>query len=79
MIDTLAVSERLQKAGLKKTVADEQAQIWREVAETHLVTKKDLDHAVEALEMRLKNFMLTLVGTASTAIVAVLAAIKYFG
>lgn len=75
MIDTLAISQRLQKAGLKKPIADEQAQIWREVAETHLVTREDL----KVLEMRLKSFILTVVGTASTAIIAILAAIKYFG
>ena len=78
MIDSLTISERLKKADLKPKAADEIAKIIQQLREEdgqRLVTRAAL--RTELAE--LKVFILKVVGAASTAIVAVLAAIKYFG
>lgn len=78
MIDSLTISERLKKADLKPKAADEIAKIFQQLREEddqRLVTRAAL--RTELAE--LKIFILKVVGAASTAIVAVLAAIKYFG
>ena len=78
MIDSLTISERLKKADLEPKAADEIAKIiqqLREEDDQRLVTRASL----RAELAELKVFILKVVGAASTAIVAVLAAIKYFG
>ena len=77
-LDTLRISKELQQANLKPEAADKIAEILQLVRDTddaRLATKADLRQAVAEL----KTFVLTVVGSAATVIVAVLAAIKYFG
>jgi hypothetical protein len=45
--DTLAVFERLKSADLPETAAKEIAEVLKDVMETNLVTKADLDLALE--------------------------------
>ena len=45
--DTLAVFERLKSADLSETAAKEIAEVLKDVTETNLVTKLDLDLALE--------------------------------
>lgn len=45
--DTLAVFERLKSADLTETAAKEIAEVLKDVTETNLVTKIDLDLALE--------------------------------
>jgi len=77
-LDTLRISKELQQANLKPEAADKIAEILQQVRDTddaRLATKADLRQAVAEL----KTFVLTVVGSSATVIVAVLAAIKYFG
>ena len=77
-LDTLRISKELQQAKLEPEAADKIAEILQQVRDTddaRLATKADLRQAVAEL----KTFVLTVVGSAATVIVAVLAAIKYFG
>lgn len=77
-LDTLRISKELQEANLKPEAADKIAEIFQQVRDTddaRLVTKADLGQAVAEL----KAFVLTVVGSAATLIVGVLAAIKFFG
>jgi len=78
VLDTLRISKELQEANLKPEAADKIAEILQQVRDTddaRLVTKADLGQAVAEL----KAFVLTVVGSAATLIVGVLAAIKFFG
>ena len=70
-LDTLDIAERLQKKGMEPELAKEHAKIWRETTELHLVTKEDLRH--EILKLKIYN------GSLAGGIIAILAAIKYFG
>ena len=77
-LDTLRISKELQQAKLEPEAADKIAEILQQVRDTddaRLATKADLRQAVAEL----KTFVLTVVGSSATVIVAVLAAIKYFG
>ena len=77
-LDTLRISKELQEAKLEPKAADKIAEIMQRVRDTddaRLVTKADLGQAVAEL----KTFVLTVVGSAATVIVGVLAAIKFFG
>ena len=69
-VDTLNISRRLQAVGASQELAEEQAQILREVVEEHLVTKADLREM--ELRMRLYN------GSMAAAIIAILAALNFF-
>ena len=44
MIDTLEISERLHKSGLKQSTAEELSKVLREVTTNELATKDDLKH-----------------------------------
>lgn len=60
IIDTLAISKRLQSAGYNQLQADAQAEIWADVVEDKLATKRDLKelrlgmyHEFKEMELRL--------------------------
>ncbi len=44
-IDTLNIYERLKEANLNEAAAKEIAEVIKDVTETHLVTKEDLERA----------------------------------
>ena len=56
---------------MEPELAKEHAKIWQETTELHLVTKEDLQH--EILKLKIYN------GSFAGGIIAILAAIKYFG
>jgi hypothetical protein len=51
--DTLAVFERLRSAELPDTAAKEIAEVLKDVMETNLITKADLDLALERMKKEL--------------------------
>ncbi len=69
-VDTLTIAHRLKAAGAPEKLAEEHAQIIREVVEDHLVTKADLREM--ELRMRLYN------GSMAAAIIGILAALNFF-
>ena len=77
-IDTLTIARRLQDAGVSQKLAEEQAQILRDVVEQGAASKTDIAEIRQEIA-ELKVFMLKLIGASSTDIVAILAAIRYFG
>lgn len=77
-IDTLTIARRLQKVGVPQKLAEEQAQILRDVVEQGAASKTDIAEIRQEIA-ELKVFMIKLIGASSTAIVGVLAAIRYFG
>ena len=52
--DTLAVFERLKSAELPETAAKEIAEVLKDVMETNLVTKADLNLALERVKTELE-------------------------
>ena len=77
-LDTLTIARRLQNAGVTQKLAEEQAQILRDVVEQGAATKADIAEIRQEIA-ELKVFLLKLIGASSTAIVGILAAIRYFG
>ena len=49
-LDTLAMSKRLEAAGMDRALAEEQALIWDEIVESDLATKRDLAEIEAALK-----------------------------
>ena len=70
-VDTLSISRRLQTVGATKELAEEQAQILREVVSDQLVSKDYLDARLSGLEQRLT---IKIVGI----LTAVIAIIEFF-
>lgn len=70
-VDTLKIAHRLQAVGASKALAEEQAQIMREVVSDQLVTKDYLDARLSGLEQRLT---IKIVGI----LTAVIAIIEFF-
>lgn len=75
--DTDAVIQRLRRAGLSEEQAREFVQALRE-AQTELVTKADLSHAVAMLERDLKIWTGKALATQAGIIIAVMALLKVF-
>ena len=53
VIDTLSISKRLEKAGYTDKQANAQAEIWAEIIDKYLATKRDLREEIQNLEYRL--------------------------
>ena len=70
-VDTLQISRRLQAVGASKELAEEQAEILREMVNDQLVTKDYLDARLSSLEQRLT---IKIVGI----LTAVIAIIEFF-
>ena len=70
-VDTLSISRRLQTVGATKELAEEQAQILREVVSDQLDSKDYLDARLSGLEQRLT---IKIVGI----LTAVIAIIEFF-
>ena len=67
-VDTLSIAQRLQAVGASKALAEEQAQIMREVVEAQLVTKADLAEAVAQLRTEMFRMALATIGTLTVII-----------
>ncbi len=67
-VDTLSIAQRLQAVGASKELAEEQAQIMREVVEAQLVTKADLAEAVAQLRTEMFRMALATIGTLTVII-----------
>jgi len=67
-VDTLTIAQRLQAVGAAKELAEEQAQIMREVVEEELVTKADLREAIAQLRTEINRMALTIIGTLTVII-----------
>ncbi len=74
-VDTLSISRRLQAVGASKELAEEQAQILRDVVEQGLVTKSDLREMelrlIAQLRSEMNRMMLAVIG-ALTVIIALI-------
>ena len=74
-VDTLSISRRLQAVGATKELAEEQAQILRDVVEQGLVTKSDLREMelrlIAQLRSEMNRMMLAVIG-ALTVIIALI-------
>jgi hypothetical protein len=71
-IDTLAYSEALEAAGVECSAAEAQAEALAKYVLPQLVTKADLDVAVERLEHRLTLRVIGVVGGFDAALFALL-------
>jgi len=67
-VDTLTIAQRLQAVGAAKELAEEQAQIMREVVEEELITKADLREATAQLRTEINRMALTIIGTLTVII-----------
>ncbi len=70
--DTLAVFERLKSADLTETAAKEIAEVLKDVTETNLVTKIDLDLALERTKSDLIKWVAGLMIAQSGVIIALI-------
>ena len=74
-VDTLTIAQRLQAVGAAKELAEEQAQILRDVVEQGLVTKSDLREMelrlIAQLRSEMNRMMLAVIG-ALTVIIALI-------
>lgn len=66
--DTLTFSQRLQQAGASKALADEHAQLVREMVMTDLVTKSDLDAALNRQTLTFGGMLMAAIGILLTAL-----------
>lgn len=71
-IDTLAYSKALEAAGVDRRAAEAQAEALATHVLPQLVTKADLDIAVERLEHRLTLRLIGIVGAFDAALFALL-------
>ena len=71
-IDTLAYTKALEAAGLGRDAAEAQAEAPAKHVLPELVTKSDLDIAIERLEHRLTLRVITIVGFFDAALFALL-------
>jgi hypothetical protein len=71
-IDTLACSKALEASGLDRQAAEAQAEALATHVLPQLVTKPDLDIAIERLEHRLTLRLITIVGAFDAALFALL-------
>ena len=70
--DTLAVFERLKSADLSETAAKEIAEVLKDVTETNLVTKLDLDLALERTKSDMIRWVAGLMVAQAGVIVALI-------
>jgi hypothetical protein len=70
--DTLAVFERLKSADLSETAAKEIAEVLKDVTETNLVTKLDLDLALERTKSGMIRWVAGLMVAQAGVIVALI-------
>lgn len=59
-VDTLKIYNRLRNANLNELAAREIAEVFRELTETHLATKADVEKAKAALQADVEKVKLTL-------------------
>jgi hypothetical protein len=71
-IDTLACTKALEASGLDRDKAEAQAEALAKHVLPQLVTKPDLDIAIERLEHRLTLRLITIVGAFDAALFALL-------
>lgn len=71
-IDTLAYCKALEAAGIERGAAEAQAEALASHVLPQLVTKADLDIAVERLEHRLTIRLISIVGAFDAALFALL-------
>ena len=71
-IDTLAIFERLKNASLNEDAAREIAEVLKDVAETNLVTKTDLEVALERTKADLVRWVAGLMVAQAAVIVALI-------
>ena len=71
-IDTLAYSKALEAAGVDRNAAEAQAEALSSYVLPQLVTKADLDVAIERLEHRLTVRVISIVGIFDAALFALL-------
>ncbi len=71
-IDTLAYSKALEAAGVDRRAAEAQAEALARHVLPQLVTKADLDIAIERLEHRLTLRLIGIVGAFDAALFALL-------
>jgi len=71
-IDTLAYSKALEAAGVDRNAAEAQAEARASYVLPQLVTKADLDVAIERLEHRLTVRVISIVGIFDAALFALL-------
>ena len=71
-IDTLAYTKALEASGLDRDKAEAQAEALAKHVLPQLVTKPDLDIAIEWLEHRLTLRLITIVGAFDAALFALL-------
>ena len=71
-IDTLAYSKALEAAGVDRNAAEAQAEALSSYVLPQLVTKADLDVAIEWLEHRLTVRVISIVGIFDAALFALL-------
>jgi hypothetical protein len=71
-IDTLACSKALEAAGLERYAAEARAEALATHVLPELVTKADLDIAIERLEHRLTLRVISIVGIFDAALFALL-------
>jgi hypothetical protein len=71
-IDTLAYSKALEPAGVDRNAAEAQAEALSSYVLPQLVTKADLDVAIERLEHRLTVRVISIVGIFDAALFALL-------
>ena len=71
-IDTLAYSKALEAAGVDRSAAEAQAEALSKYVLPQLVTKTDLETALERLEHRLTLRLIGVVGAFNAALFALL-------
>ena len=55
MIDTLAISKKLKESGFTQQQADAQAELWSDLVESDLATKRDIKDVEAALKRDIKE------------------------
>ena len=68
VIDTLSIARKLQSAGYSQQQAEAQAEIWSDVIEDNLATKRDLKELEYRLTIRLGGMMMVTVGIVATLV-----------
>jgi hypothetical protein len=71
-VDTLAYSKALEAAGISRSAAEAQAEALAKHVLPELVTKADLEIAIERLEHRLTLRLIAVVGAFNAALFALL-------
>lgn len=76
-IDTLAYAKALEASGINRQAAEAHAEALAQHVLPELVTKADLDIAIERLEHRLTLRMTSIVGVFDAALFALLRFVHY--